>query len=184
MPRELSSPAMTNPRTSHGTGQFSLDELAALGSGSVLEQGVRVWHPSTVEIGAGVYVGHDTMLKGYHNSRLVIGAGTWIGQMCFFHSAGGIWIGENVGIGPGVRIITSSHRLDQIERPILHSDIEFAPVRVDNGADIGAGAILLPGVSIGEGAQVAAGAVVSQSVEPFSIVAGVPARFLRSRRAD
>lgn len=171
---------MTKPR-SHGSGRFSTGDLAQLGVGVILEEDVRIWHPETVEIGDGVYVGHGTMLKGYHNSRLVIGAGTWIGQMCFIHSAGGIWIGENVGIGPGVKILTSAHRLDQIDRPILHSDLQFAPVHVEAGADIGVGAILLPGTTVRAGAQVAAGAVVTGDVAAYSIVAGIPARPLRVR---
>ena len=142
---------------------------------------MRIWHPETVEIGDGVYVGHGTMLKGYHSSRMVIRDGTWIGQMCFFHSAGGLFIGANVGIGPCVKILTSSHRLDQRDRPILDSDIQLAPVRIEDGADIGIGAILLSGVTVGEGAQVAAGAVVTGDVPPYAVVAGVPARTLRSR---
>jgi acetyltransferase-like isoleucine patch superfamily enzyme len=80
-----------------------------------------------------------------------------------------------------VKILTSSHALDQLDRPILHSDIDFRPVRIEDGADIGVGAILLPGVTVGAGAQVAAGAVVTDDVAAFSIVAGVPARLVRSR---
>ena len=174
-------PEMTNVRTSHGSGSFSPSDLARYGSGSIIEADVRIWHPETVEIGDGVYVGHGTMLKGYHNSRMVIGDGTWIGQLCFFHSAGGIVIGENVGVAPCVKILTSAHRLDQTDRPILHSDIEFAPVRIEDDADVGVGAILLPGVTIGAGAQVAAGAVVAEDVAPFAVVAGVPARVIRTR---
>lgn len=168
-------------RQSHGTGLFSPNELARLGEGIVFEDGVRIWHPETIEIGDGVYVGHGTMLKGYHSSRMVIGPGTWIGQMCFLHSAGGIVIGSNVGIGPGVRIVTSVHRLDQRDRPILHSDLSFRPVSIRDGADIGVGAVILPGVTIGEGAQVGAGAVVADDVAAFSVVAGVPARLIRER---
>jgi acetyltransferase-like isoleucine patch superfamily enzyme len=169
------------PRQSHGTGNFAPTDLKRLGVGTVLEEGVRIWHPETVEIGDGVYVGHGTMLKGYYNSQMVIGPGTWIGQMCFFHSGGGIVVGRNVGIGPCVKILTSSHALDQLDRPILHSDIDFRPVRIEDGADIGVGAILLPGVTVGAGAQVAAGAVVTDDVAAYSIVAGIPARFVRSR---
>ena len=147
----------------------------------MLEDGVRIWHPDTVEIGDDVYVGHETMLKGYYNSRMVIGDGCWIGQRCFFHSAGGIFIGQHVGIAPYVKIITSAHRLDQIDRAILHSDIQFAAVRIEDGADVGVGATLLPGVTIGAGAQVAAGAVVIHDVPALAIVAGVPARLLHMR---
>jgi acetyltransferase-like isoleucine patch superfamily enzyme len=172
------------PRQSHGTGLFSLDQLARVGEGTVLEDGVRIWHPETVAIGASVYVGHGTLLKGYYSSRMVIGDGTWIGQLCFFHSAGGITIGANVGIGPRVTILTSTHRLDQLDRPILHAELTFTPVTIEDDADIGVGAVLMPGVTVGRGAQVAAGAVVVEPVAPYAIVVGVPARVLRSRRGS
>ena len=166
---------------SHGTGAFSPAQFARLGSGVVLEAGVLVFHPENIEIGDDVYVGHQTILKGYHKNRITIGDGAWIGQQCFLHGAGGITIGRNVGIGPGVKIVTSSHRLDQIERPILKSDLEFAPVVVEDDSDIGTGAILLPGVRVGRGAQVGAGAVVTRDVAERGIVAGVPARPLGRR---
>jgi acetyltransferase-like isoleucine patch superfamily enzyme len=168
-------------RRSHGDGAFEPAQLARLGRGVVFEAGVLVFHPEHIEIGDDVYVGHQTILKAYHVGRMRIGSGTWIGQQCFLHSAGGIEIGENVGIGPGVRILTSSHRLDQLDRPILHSDLERAPVTVEDGADLGVGAILLPGVRIGRGAQVGAGAVVAGDVPALSIAAGVPARIIGTR---
>lgn len=168
-------------RHSHGTGAFTPDQFARLGENVVFEAGVLVFHPETIEIGAHVYVGHQTILKGHHAGRMVIGDGTWIGQQCFFHSGGGITIGSDVGIGPGVRILTSSHRLDAADRPILHAPVEFAPVIVEDGCDIGVGAILLPGTRVGRGAQVAAGAVVAEDVPEYAVAAGVPARVLRRR---
>jgi acetyltransferase-like isoleucine patch superfamily enzyme len=168
-------------RHSHGTGHFTPDQFARLGENVVLEGGVLVFHPETIEIGAHVYVGHQTILKGYHSSRMVIGDGTWIGSQCFFHSGGGLTIGADVGIGPGVRILTSSHRLDEMDRPILHATVEFKAVSIGAGSDIGVGALILPGVRIGAGAQVAAGAVVTEDVDDLAVVAGVPARFIRRR---
>jgi acetyltransferase-like isoleucine patch superfamily enzyme len=170
-------------RKSHGTGRFRLDELAACGEGCVIEEGVLIFHPQNVELGANVYVGHQTILKGYHAARMRIGDGTWIGQQCFFHSGGGLTIGANVGIGPGVRILTSAHREAGRQTPILHSPIDFAPVVIEDDADIGIGAIVLPGVTIGRGAQIGAGAVVAESVPPYAVAAGVPARVLRQRPA-
>jgi acetyltransferase-like isoleucine patch superfamily enzyme len=147
----------------------------------VIEEGVLVFHPENIALGDDVYVGHRTILKGYHKGRMVIGRGTWIGQDCFFHSAGDIVIGENVGIGPCVKILTSAHRLDELDKPILHAAIDFAPVHIGDGADIGVGAILLPGVTIGSGAQIGAGAVVSSDIPPMAIASGVPARVMRLR---
>jgi acetyltransferase-like isoleucine patch superfamily enzyme len=170
-------------RRSHGTGEFTPAQLARLGEGVVFEPGVLVFHPENVEIGSDVYVGHQTILKGYHAGRMVIGDGTWIGQQCFFHSAGGITIGADVGIGPGVRILTSSHGLEELDVPILHAKVRFAPVVLEDGCDVGVGAILLPGAHVGKGAQVGAGAVVTGAVEPYAIVAGVPARPIGSRKS-
>ncbi len=147
----------------------------------MFEDGVLVFHPENVHLGPRVYVGHQTILKGYFKSTMVIGEGTWIGQQCFFHSAGGLRIGRNVGIGPGVRILTSNHREAGRELPILHSPLDFAEVVIEDDADIGVSAVILPGVTIGRGAQIGAGAVVAESIPPYAVAAGVPARVLRFR---
>ncbi|UCH30813.1 MAG: acyltransferase [Myxococcales bacterium] len=110
-----------------------------------------------------------------------IGDETWIGQQAFLHSAGGIDIGARVGIGPGVRIITSSHAEAGRNIPILSSPIELAPVVIEDDCDIGVGAIVLPGVRIGKGAQIGAGAVVTEDVPPYTVAMGVPARVARER---
>lgn len=168
-------------RRSHGSGRFSLDQFASLGEGVVFEDGVLVFHPETITIGDRVYIGHQTILKGYYKNAMRIGSGTWIGQQCFFHSAAGITIGEDVGIGPGVKILTSQHAVDDRRRPIIQADVTMAAVTIEADCDIGVGAIVLPGVTIGRGAQVGAGAVVTSDVPAYAIVAGVPARVIRMR---
>lgn len=166
---------------SHGSGAPDISKLARLGKDVVFEAGVLVFHPENIEIGDDVYIGHNTILKGYHKNKMVIGSGTWIGQQCFLHSAGGLRVGSNVGIGPAVRIITSHHEGKDVSVPILHTPIAFKPVTVEDDADIGTGAVLLPGVTVGKGAQVGAGAVVCHDVEPYTVVGGVPARLIRRR---
>lgn len=169
------------PRQTHGSGRFSPDELAACGDGCVFEEGVLVFHPDRVWVGADVYVGHGAILKGYHAGEMRIGDGTWIGQRCFFHSAGDLTIGRNVGVGPGVKIITSSHEEAGRDVPILHASLRFAPVVIEDDADLGVGSVVLPGVTIGRGAQVGAGSIVTRDVAPYTVVAGNPARLLRER---
>lgn len=166
---------------SHGSGEYRPEQFARLGADTVLEAGVLVFHPENIEIGAGVYVGHQTILKGYYRNKMVIGDGVWIGQQCFLHSAGGIVIEANVGIGPGVKILTSAHQLDDATTPVLHAPLDFAAVRIEEGADLGAGCILLPGVTIGRRAQIGAGTVVAESIPELAVAAGVPARVLRIR---
>ncbi len=179
---------------SHGSGEFSREQLAHCPDSVVLEAGVLIFHPENVYLDEDVYVGHGAMLKGYYKNALRVGRGSWIGQSAFLHAAGGIAIGEDVGIGPKVVILTSSHELPgrggtpqadgakdrDDDTPILRRPLRFAPVRLESGCDIGASAIILPGVSVGRLAQVGAGAVVTRDVPPRSIVAGNPARLLHS----
>ncbi len=172
---------MTVTRRSHGTGAFTPADFAHLGEGVVFEPGVLVFHADRIHIGDHVYVGHQTILKGYHAGTMTIGAGTWIGQQCFFHSAGNIHIGANVGIGPGVRILTSQHEEAGRATPILHSPLKFAPVTIEDDVNLGMGTIVLPGVTVGRGAQTGAGSVVARDVPPYAVAAGNPARVLRMR---
>jgi len=166
---------------SHGDGSFRVDQFARCGPDCVFEAGVLVFHPENIELGANVYVGHQAILKGYHNNTMRIGDETWIGQQAFFHSAGGIDIGARVGIGPAVRIITSFHVEAGRDVPILSSPVELGPVVIEDHCDLGVGAIVLPGVRIGKGAQIGAGAVVVEDVPPYSIAVGVPARVIKER---
>jgi acetyltransferase-like isoleucine patch superfamily enzyme len=111
-----------------------------------------------------------------------IGDGTWIGQLAFLHAAGGLTIGARVGIGPGAKIITSTHQLPRDPAlPIMDGALELAAVVLEDGCDVGVGAIVLPGVRIGRGAQIGAGAVVTRDVPAGAIAAGVPARVTRQR---
>lgn len=178
----LNKPLLRPGPKSHGDGQFESHQLKHIGQGVVIEAGVLIFHPETVEIGDQVYVGHNTILKGYYRGALRIGSGSWIGQQCFFHSAGDLTIGRNVGIGPAVKIITSYHSEEGVDKPILHSKLEFSPVVIEDDADIGVGAIILPGVHIGRGVQVGAGAVVTHSLPDYAVAVGVPARVQRLRK--
>ena len=82
-------------------------------------------------------------------------------------------IGKNVCIGEDVRLITGSH---DVTSP--HFNLVTRPITINDNVWIATGAIVLPGVTIGEGAVVAAGAVVTKDVEPWSVVAGNPAKFI------
>ena len=168
---------------SHGTGQIEHGAFRGIGQNVIFETGVLVFHPERISLGTNIYVGHYTILKGYYKNDMIIGDNTWIGQACFFHSAGGLRIGNNVGIGPHVKIITSAHEEEGIGVPILFSQITTAEVTIEDDSDIGIGAIIMPGVTIGRGSQVGAGSVVTRDVEPYSVVAGVPARLSRKRGA-
>lgn len=166
---------------SHGKGTALPDQFGAFGKNIVIEEQALFFHPESLYIEDNVYIGHHSILHGYHNNKMVIGMGTWIGPLCYFHSAGGITIGKQVGIGPGVKIITSQHDIHNRTIPIIQNKIITQPVTIEDGCDIGIGAIILPGVSIGKGVQIGAGAVVTEDIPSYAVAVGVPAKVIKRR---
>jgi acetyltransferase-like isoleucine patch superfamily enzyme len=109
-------------------------------------------------------------------TNLRFGRNVFVNHGCNAMDLGGIDIGDDVMIGPNVQLISSGHPLDP---EVRRSQITTAPIRIDRGAWIAAGAMVLQGVTIGADAVVAAGAVVTKNVPPRTLVAGVPARVVR-----
>jgi len=153
----------------------------SFGNGVRIGLGVLVLHPHTFEIGDGVFIGNQTFLQGRHDGRCAIGAHTWIGPQSYFDCRE-LELGEYVGWGPGAKVLGSEHTGDPVDVPIIQTELVIKPVRVGKWADIGVNAVLLPGVTVGEGAIVGAGAVVTHDVPGYAIVAGVPAKLLRYRK--
>lgn len=153
------------------------------GSGIRIEAGVGFKHLETFELGDGVYIGAQSYIQGRFDGTTKIGSHVWIGPQAYF-DARHLTLEDYVGWGPGAKVLGSSHTGVPLEDPIIATDLEIRPVRVEEGADVGTGAIVLPGVTIGKGSIVGAGAVVTHDVPPFAIVTGVPARFVRWRNQN
>jgi len=124
-----------------------------------LQEGVGVFPPFTTDCGLNTH----------------IGANVFINSGCRFQDQGGIYIGDRALIGHNAVIATLNHDMDPARRADLHP----APVHIGADAWLGSNVTVLPGVTIGDGAIVAAGAVVTKDVAPRTIVGGVPARVIR-----
>lgn len=133
----------------------------------------------------GFRIGRGTMMAG---TPSIAGPGNpyenlEIGRECFFNVGsmlevgGKLTIGHRVGLGQGVLIITTSHEPGHPMRRA--GTLRGQPVKVGDGAWLGARCVILPGVVVGEGAVVGACALVSRDVPPHTVVAGVPARIIR-----
>lgn len=150
------------------------------GDGLLVGSQVGFKHPETFRIGSAVFIGAGAYLQGRFDGRFVVGDHVWIGPQAYF-DARDLVLEEYVGWGPGAKVLGSAHTGVPADVPIVKTGLEIRPVRVRAWADIGTNAVLLPGVTVGKGAIVGAGAVVTRDVPPFAIVAGTPARFLRWR---
>lgn len=105
-----------------------------------------------------------------------VGENVFINACCHFQDHGGVTLGDGCLIGHNVVFATLNHRLEPTSRGITYP----APIKLGKNVWIGSNSTILQGVTIGDNAVVAAGAVVTRNVEPGSIVGGVPARFIRS----
>lgn len=143
-------------------------------------RGALCRHPETFEIGSGVVIGDQAVLQGRADGRCVIGDHAWIGPQSFL-DARDLVIEEYVGWGPGAKVLGSMHTGMPVDIPVIATDLTIRPVRIGAWSDIGVNATILPGMTIGRGAIVGAGAVVTRDVPAFAIAAGVPARFVRWR---
>jgi acetyltransferase-like isoleucine patch superfamily enzyme len=152
-----------------------------LGDGVMIGRRVSLRDAATMTIGSGTMIGDGAVLQGRHDGRCLIGAGAWIGPQAVIDGRD-LEIGDDVGIGPGVRIIGSQHTGLPEDAPVIATDLATAPVRIGAGADIGANAVILPGVTVGQGAIIGAGAVVTRDVPAGAVAAGVPAQVKRQRK--
>lgn len=128
--------------------------------------GMRIGKGSAIHMGLSVY----------RSKGIKIGKDSIIGEWVVLDGRGDLTIGDHVDIATGVMIYNSQHDIN---------DPEFSaktyPVEVGDYVFIGPRSIVLPGIKIGEGAVIAAGAVVTKDVAPFAVVGGVPAKFIKER---
>jgi putative colanic acid biosynthesis acetyltransferase WcaF len=115
----------------------------------------------------------------YSPEQIVVGERTTIGDSAFLDGRSGLSIGCSVNLGSHVTIWTRQHDIDD---PYFAE--VGAPVSIGDYVYVGSGSTILPGVTVGEGAVVAACSVVTRDVDPFTLVGGVPARYIRDRSRD
>jgi maltose O-acetyltransferase len=121
----------------------------------------------------------------FHGKNIRLGENVYIGRNAEFHAGenSSIEIGDDILFGPSVYIDTHMHNFQKTDVAMKKQGRTEKSVVLGRDIWVGAKAVLLSGITIGEGSIIAAGAVVTKDVEPYSIVAGVPARVIRNRRS-
>jgi carbonic anhydrase/acetyltransferase-like protein (isoleucine patch superfamily) len=178
--------------------------LGAAGKGCFIERNVRWQVPRRVFLGRRVMVGESCFLDANSlGSRIVleddvwlsrgcylvagpgleitVGPQSYIGHRCLFYGHGGIQVGRDVLLANDVQLICGNHTFARRDLPIRAQPTEERPIVVEDDVWLGASAIVLGGVTIGQGSVVAAGAVVTHSLPPYSIARGVPAQIVGVR---
>ena len=111
--------------------------------------------------------------------NLKVGKGSSIGWFSLVDARGGITIGDNVTVASYCKMVTAKH---DIEDPLFKAS--ESPITIEDYAWICTGATILGGVTVGRGAVVMAGAVVTKDVPPMTVVGGVPAKFVKDRKTE
>ena len=136
---------------------------AVIGEGTIIECTGSLEH-----VGKGVKIG----------DRSTFGAG------CFFGAAGGIEIGDDVVAGQYVRFHSENHNYDDLQKPIREQGVTHKGIKIGSNCWIGAGAVFLDGAQLGDGCVVGANAVVTKAFPDNTVIAGIPAKRIRTRGQD
>lgn len=115
-----------------------------------------------------------------HFGILNIGDGTHIGDHTIIDMVADVTIGKEVAVGPNCTIYTHDHIYSDLDRPAWKGGLTKSATCIEDGAWIGSGVTILPGVTIGQRAVIAAGSVVTKSVDPNCIYAGIPAKLIKT----
>jgi acetyltransferase-like isoleucine patch superfamily enzyme len=160
-----------------------------VGRDTIIEDGVEIncLTKQGIKLGDRVSIGKYAIIRpsniygGPIGEGLVMGNHSNIGPYNYIGCSGKITIGNNVMLGPRVSIYAENHIFDNHNLTIKEQGVQKMDVIIEDDCWIASNAVITAGVTIGKGSVVAAGAVVTESIPPYSVVGGVPAKLIKSR---
>jgi len=159
--------------------------LKRMGKNVEIHSGVKIFSPERVEMGDNVTIYENVLIYGGGNSGYVkMGDRSHIAPFSVINGEGGVVIGNKVAIGPGVKIYSISNTGDDHSIDIIDAPRNRKEIIIQDNVWIGANCVVVPGVKIGTGSIIGAGAVVIKDIPSNSVAVGVPAKVIRTRNAD
>ena len=148
------------------------------------EIGLRIEYPKNVRISSNSYFGLNCKIYACEKSIVEIGENVSFNSNVMINARGigKILIGKNVLIGPNVVIRSNNHKYENLNIPIIEQGMTNGEIIIENNVWISSNCVILPNCRIGEGSIVAAGAVVTKDIEPYTIAGGIPAKKIGVRR--
>ena len=189
-------------------GAFHRFRLGACGGRLFVGARVQLHFPRHITVGRNVFIGQDSYVSGLStmgvrlgdNVRiregawvqatstldqpgvgLVVGEGTYIGPRAILGAGGGIVIGKRATFGAAVHVLAENHAFDDTSQPIQQQGVTRRGISIEDDVWVGNAVIILDGVTIGRGAVIGAGSVVTRDVPANSVAVGNPARVIRQR---
>ena len=147
------------------------------------ESGLRIEFPKNIIIGSNSYFGLDCKIYASELSQIKIGSNVTFNSNVMINARGKgkILIGNNVLIGPNTVLRSNNHSFENKNKPITEQGMNDGEIFIEDDVWISSNSVILPNCKIGKGAIIAAGAVVTNNVDSYSIVGGVPAKELNRR---
>lgn len=155
----------------------------SINDNTVIERGTMLCvdtEKSYISIGSNSYFSSYCIIKT-HEGWIKIGDNCTVNNYAILYGQGGLEIGDDVRISASVMIIPMNHIFEDPDIPIWKQGIKAIGIKIEDDVWIGAGAIILDGVTIGKGSVIGAGAVVTKNIPQYSIAVGIPARVIKKR---
>jgi acetyltransferase-like isoleucine patch superfamily enzyme len=164
---------LRHPRKIHLGDDVAVDDGCVLDAKGTANDGIR--------IGSRVFLGRNTIVA-CKDGDVVLEDGVNISYQCAIFSASSVRIGADTLLAAFCYVVGGGHEFGRTDVAVIHQDRPSKGIDIGRGAWLGAGAVVLDGVSVGHDAVVGANSVVSQDVPPFAVAVGTPARVVRDRR--
>lgn len=136
-----------------------------------------------IKLGNDSFVAHRSTLTA-RGGKILIGEHVHISRNSYISGIGNVEIGKDSMLGPNVTLNSGNHKFADVDTPMRLQGARLGKITIENDVWLGANVCVVPGVTIGRGTVVGAGAVVTKDIPPYSIAVGVPAKVVRERHRE